>query len=171
MLKITCKAAALALAAAALVPAAAHAQTAPQRPAVTATSPDGTLVLTVTTDDSKRPIYMLSRKGKLLISASKLGFTLSDGLNMVRGFRVLGSETASSDSTWEQPWGERRFVRDNHNEVLVRFEQNADYGGRRMNVRFRLFDQGFGFRYELPEQPGLKTMKIADESHTLLLLM
>ncbi len=163
MNRITCKAAALALAAATLMPAAALAQGAAPKAAVTAASPDGSLVLTVTTDASDRPVWSLSRKGKLLIGASKLGFTLTDGLNLVRGFRITGSETASADSTWEQPWGERRFVRDHHSEVLVRFEQNADYAGRRMNVRFRLFDDGVGLRYELPEQPGLKTMKIADE--------
>nr|WP_253185856.1 glycoside hydrolase family 97 protein [Novosphingobium sp. NDB2Meth1] len=152
-----------ALVAAALLPASVQAQTPPQRPLVTAASPDGSLVLTVTTDNDGRATYSLSRKGKLLIGASKLGFTLTDGLAMVRGFRITGSETASADSTWEQPWGERRFVRDHHNELLVRLEQNADYGARRMNVRFRLFDNGFGFRYELPEQPAMKTMKIADE--------
>ena len=163
MNRATRLAAALAMAAASLLPAATLAQTAPQKAVVTAASPDGSLVLTVTTDGSDRPVYSLSRKGKLLIGASKLGFTLTDGLNMVRGFRITGSETASADTTWEQPWGERRFVRDTHNEVLVRFEQNADYAGRTMNVRFRLFDNGFGFRYELPEQSGLKTMKIGDE--------
>lgn len=152
-----------ALVAAALLPASVQAQTPPQRPVVTASSPDGSLVVTVTTDNDGRATYSLSRKGKLLIGASKLGFTLTDGLAMVRGFRITGSETASADSTWEQPWGERRFVRDHHNELLVRLEQNADYGARRMNVRFRLFDNGFGFRYELPEQPAMKTMKIADE--------
>ncbi|KPF90024.1 glycoside hydrolase family 97 protein [Novosphingobium sp. AAP93] len=152
-----------ALVAAALLPSSVQAQTPPRRPVVTAASPDGSLVVTVTTDNDGRATYSLSRKGKLLIGASKLGFTLTDGLAMVRGFRITGSETASADSTWEQPWGERRFVRDHHNELLVRLEQNADYGARRMNVRFRLFDNGFGFRYELPEQPAMKTMKIADE--------
>lgn len=152
-----------ALVAAALLPASVQAQTPLQRPLVTAASPDGSLIVTVTTDNDGRATYSLSRKGKLLIGASKLGFTLTDGLAMVRGFRITGSETASADSTWEQPWGERRFVRDHHNELLVRLEQNADYGARRMNVRFRLFDNGFGFRYELPEQPAMKTMKIADE--------
>ena len=82
---------------------------------------------------------------------------------MVRGFCIVGSETARTDTTWEQPWGERRLVKDNHNEVLVRLEQNGHYAGRRMTVRFRLFNNGAGFRYELPEQPGLKTMKIAGE--------
>ncbi|MCJ2177695.1 glycoside hydrolase family 97 protein [Novosphingobium album (ex Hu et al. 2023)] len=133
------------------------------RPSVTATSPNGSLVLTVTTDNDSRPTWSLSRKGKLLIAPSKLGFLLTDGLNMVRGFRITGSETASQDDTWEQPWGERRFVRDHYNEVTVKLKQSETQGSRLMNLRFRLFDNGIGFRYELPKQPALKTMRIADE--------
>jgi alpha-glucosidase len=53
---------------------------------------------------------------------------------MVRGFCIVGSETARTDTTWEQPWGERRFVKDKHNEVLVRLEQNGHYAGRRMTL-------------------------------------
>ncbi|WP_422247950.1 glycoside hydrolase family 97 protein [Sphingobium sp.] len=134
------------------------------RPSVTAASPDGGIVLTVSTDNDSRPTWSLSRKGKLLIAPSKLGFILTDGLNMVRGFSITGSEKGAAKETWEQPWGERRFVTDNHNELLVRFKQSDVQGARLMNVRFRLFDDGVGFRYELPEQPGLKTMRIADES-------
>lgn len=134
------------------------------RPSVSATSPDGSITLSVTTDNDSRPTWSLSRKGKLLIAPSKLGFILTDGLNMVRGFSIAGSEKGSSKETWEQPWGERRFVTDDHNELLVRFKQSDVQGARLMNVRFRLFDDGVGFRYELPDQPNLKTMKIADET-------
>lgn len=149
----------LALLAAAAAPSAAQQAPAP----VTATSPDRSLVLTVTTDNDARPTWSLSRKGKLLIAPSKLGFLMADRVGLQRGFRIEGSETASADSRWEQPWGERRFVRDQHNELLVRFRQHESWGGHAMNVRFRLFDDGIGFRYELPEQEGLKTAKIADE--------
>lgn len=133
------------------------------RPSVTAASPDGSIVLTVSTDNDSRPTWSLSRKGKLLIAPSKLGFILTDGLNMVRGFSVAGSEKTAAKETWEQPWGERRYVTDTHNELLVRFKQSDVQGARLMNVRFRLFNDGVGFRYELPEQAGLKTMRIADE--------
>ena len=131
---------------------------------VTASSPDGSIVLTVSTDNDSRPTWSLSRKGKLLIAPSKLGFILTDGLNMVRGFSIAGSEKTTGKETWEQPWGERRYVTDNHNDLLVRFRQSDVQGARLMNVRFRLFDNGVGFRYELPGQPGMKTMRIADES-------
>ena len=126
-------------------------------------SPDGTIEVAVATDTDGRPVWTLSRGGAVLIAPSKLGFLLADGLPMVRGFTITGSSEASADSTWELPWGERRFVRDNHNELLVSFQQGEVDGNRKMNVRFRLFDDGVGFRYELPEQDGLSTVRIAEE--------
>lgn len=133
------------------------------RPSETAASPDGSIVLTVSTDNDERPVWSLSRKGKLLIAPSSLGFLLTDGPALQRGFRIDGAERAQGDSRWELPWGERRFVRDRHTELLVRFNQHESRGGHLMNVRFRLFNDGIGFRYELPEQAGWKTAKIADE--------
>jgi alpha-glucosidase len=131
-------------------------------PAATATSPDKSISLTVTTDNDGRVIYSVSRKGKPLISPSRLGFLLSDSYAMVRNFALESQATASGDNTWEQPWGERRYVRDQYNELLVRFKQTSGLK-RIMAVRFRLFDNGVGFRYEIPDQPNLKTMKIAEE--------
>jgi len=133
------------------------------RPQQTLASPDGSIVLTVSTDNDARPTWSLSRKGKLLIAPSKLGFLLTDGVGLQRGFAIEGAERASGDDTWEQPWGERRYVRDHYEELLVRFRQDESWGGHAMNLRFRLFDNGIGFRYELPEQAGFKTAKIADE--------
>ena len=134
-----------------------------QRPTVSATSPDGSIELSVSTDNDSRPVWTLSRKGRLLIAPSKLGFLLTDGLPMVRGFTLTGSQANKSDTTWELPWGERRFVTDRHNEVLVRFQQVEGGATRQMNVRFRLFDDGIGFRYEFPEQDGMVTVRIAEE--------
>ena len=150
------------LAAFALI-AAAPVAAEPARPAETAASPDGRIVLTVSTDNDERPVWSLSRGGKPLIAPSSLGFLLTDGPALQRGFRIDGIERARGDATWELPWGERRFVRDHHNELLVRFRQHESRGGHIMNVRFRLFDDGVGFRYELPEQPAMKTARIADE--------
>ncbi|WP_414712563.1 glycoside hydrolase family 97 protein [Sphingobium sp.] len=164
MLNPSLRACALTLPFALMTPALTPALAQEARPSVTAASPDGSIVLTVSTDNDSRPTWSLSRKGKLLIAPSKLGFILTDGLNMVRGFSIAGSDKGQGNDRWEQPWGERRFVTDRYNEVTVRFRQSDVQGARLMNVHFRLFDDGFGFRYELPEQPNLKTMKIADET-------
>ena len=156
-------AAGLGAAAPVMLPANVMAQEAAQAEQVRATSPDGSLVLTVGIDNDSRPVWSLSRKGKQLIAPSRMGFQLADGLNMQRGFHIVGSESGQGEETWEQPWGERRFVHDRHNEVTVRFEQSDQDGKRLMNVHFRLFDEGIGFRYEVPEQAAFSTMKIADE--------
>ena len=128
----------------------------------TASSPDGSISVKVETDNDGRTIYSVMRKGKILIAPSRLGFLLTDSEAMVRGFAVAGSETAKGDETWQQPWGERTNVRNRYNELLLRLVQSSGLK-RTMNVRFRLFDNGMGFRYEMPKQPMLTTMKIAEE--------
>ncbi len=143
--------------------AAAPVAAQPAHPSETAASPDGRIVLTVSTDNDERPVWSLSRGGKPLIAPSSLGFLLTDGSALQRGFRIDSAERGQGDATWELPWGERRFVRDHHNELLVRFRQHESRGGHVMHIRFRLFDDGIGFRYELPEQPTMKTARIADE--------
>ena len=128
----------------------------------TASSPDGSIAVKVETDNDGRTLYSVTRKGKVLIAPSRLGFLLTESEAMVRGFAVAGSETAKGDETWQQPWGERTNVRNHYNELFVRMEQPSGLK-RRMNVRFRLFDNGIGFRYEMPKQASLTTMRIAEE--------
>ena len=142
------------------LPVSAEAQTAP----VCRNSPDASNALCVTIDNDTRIRWSLDRRGHALVAPSLMGFILTDGLNLVRGWTIAGSEVASGDDTWEQPWGERRFVRDHYNELLVHFVQSAEQGARRMDVRFRLFDNGVGFRYEFPQQAAMTTMHIADET-------
>ena len=131
-------------------------------PTATASSPDGSISVKIETDNDGRTMYSVSRKGKILIAPSRLGFLLTDSEAMVRGFSVAGSETAKGDETWQQPWGERTNVRNHYNELLVRLVQPSGLK-RTMNVRFRLFENGMGFRYEMPKQPTLTTMKITEE--------
>ncbi len=131
-------------------------------PVASASSPDGSIRVLIEIDNDGRVNYSLDRNGKPLIKPSHLGFLLTDSYAMVRGFKFEGEAKASGNDVWEQPWGERRYVRDKYNEVLVRFKQGSGLQ-RQMNIRFRLFDDGVGFRYEIPDQPNLKVMNIADE--------
>jgi alpha-glucosidase len=135
----------------------AHAQS-----VATATSPDGKIVVTVQVNNDSIPTYAISRNGKPLIGSSRLGFNLTDGYNMVRGFQLANQIASSGDETWEQPWGERKLVRNRYNEITVTFRQPA-YKKHEMAVTFRLFDDGVAFRYAIPDQPNLKVMNIADE--------
>src|SRR3546814_14745376 len=75
---------------------------------------------------------------------SKLGFLLTDGIGLQRGFAIEGAERASGDDRWEQPWGERRHVRDHYNELLVRFRQDESWGGHAINLRFRSEERRVG---------------------------
>ena len=125
-------------------------------------SPDGVLRVSVTIDADGRPGYAVTRGGAPVIDESRLGFILSDSPKLERGFRLEGVERRSHDETWEQPWGERRFVRDRHNELRVRLVEKRA-GGRQLHVVFRAFDDGVGFRYEFPRQAGLVEVGIVEE--------
>lgn len=131
-------------------------------PVATLSSPDGALAVVVTLDADGRPGYAIARRGTPVISESRLGFLLADAPKLERGFRLAASERRSADSTWEQPWGERRFVRDRYNELRVGLVEKSP-PGRRLDVVFRAHDDGIGFRYEFPGQPGLADVRIADE--------
>ena len=125
-------------------------------------SPDHSLSVKVTADAGGKLSYEIDRKGAVLIAPSRLGFLLANGRQMDSHFSLESAESSSQDDTWEQPWGERRYVRDHYNELRVHVIQTA-WNNRRMTIVFRLFDDGVGFRYEFPDQPQLKTVKILAE--------
>lgn len=135
-----------------------------------ATSPNGRLGLKVWCDGDGRISYSVSRDGKPLIAASRLGFILTDQPKLDRNFEIVSAAHSSEDSTWEQPWGESRLVRNHYNSLVIGAVQKR-YDNRFMQIVFRLFDDGFGFRYEFaaPDtfkslgMSGLKTLNIVDE--------
>ena len=105
----------------------------------------------------------VSRLGRPVILAdSRLGFILRDGRQLLRSLAAGAQATRSVDETWEQPWGERRFVRNHYNELRASFVE-SDRDQRRFDVVFRVFDDGVGFRYEFPKQPKLDEVQIQEE--------
>lgn len=144
------------------VAAPAMAQAPAPAAAASVASPDGRIQISLTTDPDGRPLYTVTRAGKQLIAPSTLGFLFTDAPKMQRNFRIESQSSSSADSSWEQPWGEWKTIRDRHNELRVRLKETTALG-RVMDVVFRVFDDGVGFRYELPDQPNLKTVHIADE--------
>ena len=131
-------------------------------PSVQVASPDGSLSVAVTTDNDGRPSYAVSRKGNPVIAASRLGFIFVDAPKFERNFVIAAHETKSFDETWELPWGERRSIRNHYNEMRVTLtEKNALK--RSLDVVFRVYDDGLGFRYEFPQQDALKQVKIGEE--------
>ncbi|WP_435418067.1 glycoside hydrolase family 97 protein [Parerythrobacter aurantius] len=126
------------------------------------TSPDGRIKVEVEVDGDGVPFYRIERDGKEIIANSDLGFQFTDEEVMRRNFTVVSEKITSADSTWEQPWGERRFVRDHHNELEVVLQENRVLSKRQLKVRFRVFDNGVGFRYEF-DRPDDKVTNISDE--------
>ena len=124
------------------------------------TSPDGHLRVTVGLKGGK-PYYTVERDGKPIVNRSYLGFTLNDGA-FDSNFKLVGKSRDSKDETWTQPWGEDRVVQNHYNELKVKLQQN-DKRQRQLNVVFRAFNDGFGFRYEFPKQKNLGDFRIMEE--------
>ncbi len=122
-------------------------------------SPDTQLELKFAVVDGV-PQYALSRAGEAVILPSRLGYTLIGRDALTDGFTLTESSFNSLDETWEPVWGEEAAIRNHYNEMLVRLQQPS---GVAMNVRFRLYDDGLGFRYEFPQENKLTYFKVAEE--------
>jgi glucan 1,4-alpha-glucosidase len=134
--------------------------TAPAR--TTLQSPGGKLALVFALTADGAPTYELSHGSRAVVRRSRLGIVLKDQPSFTEGFVVEGVSESAKDETWETVWGESRRVLDRHRELAVTLRQPSQKN-RLMVVRFRLFDDGLGFRYEFPEQPELKYFTVADE--------
>ena len=145
------------------------------------TSPNGQMQMTFTLSAQGEPVYDLSYKGKAVINPSKLGLELkansyeeytaqgatrtasTSQTNLQSGFTLADQQTATFDETWQPVWGETRDIRNHYNELLVTLHQEAQQ--RDLRIRFRLYDDGLGFRYEFPLSQNLNYFVIKEE-HT-----
>ena len=125
------------------------------------TSPNGLLKLNVSVNEKGEPVYELSYKGKEVIKPSKLGLELKDDPGLMDGFTLSDAKTSSFDETWEPVWGEVKPIRNNYNELAITLDQKAQ--DRKMVIRFRLYNDGLGFRYEFPQQKNLNYFVIKEE--------
>jgi alpha-glucosidase len=129
-------------------------------------SPNNEIQFSVS-DDAGNPAYRVTYRGQEVIKKSMLGLEFKTLDGFVRELKIVKEEKSSKDSTWEQPWGEQRLMRDHHNELLVTFSGIQNHK-KIMRLRVRVFNDGLGFRYELPEQKHLgkiknKLVEIVDE--------
>ena len=125
------------------------------------TSPNGQLQLNFSVNDQGEPVYALFYKGKAVINPSKLGLELKNDPGLMNGFTLADVKTVTLDETWEPVWGEVKKIRNHYNELAVTLNQKAQ--DRNMIIRFRLFDDGLGFRYEFPLQKNLNYFVIKEE--------
>lgn len=132
---------------------------------LTLRSPDGRLAAHFWLADGGRPMYSLEREGKALVRDSRMGFTLEwRKSDLASGFRVGDVRRSSFDEVWHPVWGEEDNIRNHYNEMAVTLEQNhyLDHEGKRVDkptvmiIRFRLYDDGLGFRYEFPQKAESK---------------
>lgn len=123
-------------------------------------SPDGDLKFTFKLNEGV-PTYSVEYKQAPVILDSRLGFYLNGAEDLLDGFTVLSSEQSTFDETWEPVWGEEIAIRNHYNELLVHLEQPTTE--RKMDIRIRLFDDGYGLRYEFPRQEGLTYFTVKEE--------
>jgi len=143
-----------------LAAAQASAQQPKAAPPALVASPDSSLQVALRVDADGRPEYSVTRKNRMVIDWSRLGFILADAPKLERNFKIVDVAQRGFDDTWEQPWGERRYVRDHGNEMRATLR---DSGGREFIVVFRVFDDGVGLRYEFPKQAALPEVNIVEE--------
>ena len=125
-------------------------------------SPDGRIVFDLDTDAEGTPVYGVRFGDEVIVSGSRLGLRFASMPDLASGLEIVTSERRSAASTWEQPWGERRFVRDHYNELLVTFAAQEDPDSRLM-LKVRVHDDGVGFRYQIPARAGYETADVVDE--------
>lgn len=125
------------------------------------TSPNGQLQLNFSVNSQGESVYELFYKGKAVIKPSKLGLELKNDPGLMNGFTLADTQTSTFDETWEPVWGEVKQIRNHYNEMAVTLDQKAQ--DRNIIIRFRLFDDGLGFRYEFPLQKNLNYFVIKEE--------
>ena len=131
-------------------------------------SPNGNIVVNFYVDDNGRPTYEMTYKGKAVIKPSHLGLELakdkhaSKGMSetdLMDGFRITDEQMSTFDETWQPVWGETKDIRNHYNEYAATLSQHT----RNIIIRFRVYDDGIGFRYEFPQQEELNYFLIKEE--------
>ena len=106
--------------------------------------------------------YFAKKNDKVILRKSRLGLILKDMTPMADNFAVIRAYTRTVDETWKAEWGEQRIIRNNYNETAIYLEE-YEKPNRLLTLRFRVYDDGFAIRYEIPAQPEMKNMVVADE--------
>ena len=122
-------------------------------------SPDGHIKLVFDLNGAGEMVYSVSVSDSAFINPSLLGFEGRDGVNLAKGFQIKSTEWGTNDETWTQPWGENKTIRNHYNEMAVYLADSAD---TQLTLRFRVFNDGLGFRYEY-RVPQVDSVFVMDE--------
>lgn len=131
--------------------------------AQTVTSPNGNISLSFSLNEKGVPTYKIDYKNKAVVKPSTLGIELNEENSLMDSFRINNTTTSTFDETWKPVWGETSTIHNHYNELFVELEKPSN--GRYMNLRFRVYDDGVGFRYEFPLQKYLPYFVVKAE-HT-----
>lgn len=124
-------------------------------------SPDGKITVSFHINQ-EQAYYSVSRDQSPILLDSRLGFTFNNMPPLDKGFEITGSDTSSFNQTWEQPWGEKRFINNHYHELVIHLKETKGLN-RSLDVIFRVFNDGFGFRYIFPKQNNIDSLIITDE--------
>ena len=132
-----------------------------QLSAQTCLSPDGQTSIYFSLSSSGQPQYEMKLGETTVIRTSRLGFELKNDTDLMSDFGVIDVQYDSFDNTWTPVWGEENQIRNNYNEMFISLKQSTT--NRMMNIRFRVYNEGMGFRYEFPQQPNLGHFIVSQE--------
>lgn len=128
----------------------------------TISSPGGKLSLTFSLSAGGEPSYSLSIGKKAVLETSRMGIAIEGRNGFIKGFSIAGVDSSLFDQSWKPVWGEVKEIRNNYRELVITLIQPLE-SNRKLIIKFRLFDDGLGFRYEFPEQKDLKYFIVTDE--------
>ena len=124
-------------------------------------SPDGNISVIIENIQGQL-YYSVSKNRNPVILPSKLGFKIKDQKQLGNQVKIIKSEARSFNETWEQPWGEKRLIENKFDEITI-YTQEFNGSKRKLNIIFRAYNDGIGFRYEIPQQEGMDSIVIMDE--------
>ncbi|MCI2228221.1 glycoside hydrolase family 97 protein [Polaribacter sp. MSW13] len=126
-------------------------------------SPDEKIFLEFSLNENGKPFYEVVFKNDTIIKKSSLGFDFQDSKSFSNDFKITNSSTTTFNETWQMPWGEQVDVVNHYNELRVELQEKSDLK-RKLNIFFKVYNDGIGFRYEFPEQENLKEVVITEEN-------
>ncbi|WP_299668047.1 glycoside hydrolase family 97 protein [uncultured Polaribacter sp.] len=126
-------------------------------------SPNKNIKVNFSLSSEKQPMYVVSFKNETVIDTSKMSFDLKDALSLETDFKILNTTTDTFNETWQMVWGEDQEVINNYNSLKIELQETSELK-RKLNIIFKVYNDGIGFRYEFPKQENLTNVTITDEN-------
>ena len=134
-----------------------------KKKSLSVTSPNESNQVVFELSKEGQPTYLVTHNNKKVVNTSYLSFDFKDLPPLKGNFKIVNSTSATIDETWQMPWGEQLDVRNNYNELIVYLEEQSETK-RKLNIHFKAYDDGVGFRFEFPRQDNLDEVLITDEN-------